>query len=82
MSAQIPEGLELPPPADQLDWFDHQRGMERPLAVWNRYYCVSVSHRGLHCDSCLDDKADGHGDDIEGCCCRALWDDDELGETP
>lgn len=24
------------------------------------------------CDSCLQDVAEGYGEDIEGCCCRAI----------
>lgn len=30
------------------------------------------AHPGACCTSCLQGIASGHGDDIEGCCCRAI----------
>lgn len=39
-----------------------------------------ASHKGWCCESCLEDKAEGYGDDIEGCCCRAIVPADEHGE--
>jgi hypothetical protein len=43
----------------------------QPYSFWAAFYCSSESHRGLCCSSCIEDKAEGYGDDIDGCCCRA-----------
>jgi len=38
---------------------------------WNANYTEKVFFESeeYHCDSCLDDKDEGYGDDIMGCCC-------------
>jgi hypothetical protein len=38
-------------------------------------------HEGPCCNSCEEDKATGYGDDIEGCCCRAIYAANEDGDA-
>jgi hypothetical protein len=58
----------------QLRWFARFQNQLKPWphAEWGRFYCESESHRGQCCSSCIDDKANGYGDDIDECCCEAL----------
>lgn len=72
-----PDVVEKWGPRSQLRWFERFVGdmKPRPSADWDRFYCDSLDHRGLCCVSCIADKEDGYGDDIEGCCCKRLWDD-------
>jgi hypothetical protein len=61
-------------PRSQLRWFVRFRKALRPRRPdwWARFYCSSVQHRGLCCDSCLDDYDAGY-DEPNGdrCCCRS-----------
>lgn len=61
-------------PRSQLRWFDRFAGQLKPMPhkVWDQFYCVVLAHRGQCCTSCLQDKEDGYGGDIDGCCCAAI----------
>lgn len=71
----VPWQVERWGPRSQLRWFDRFRGQVTRMtgAGWARFYCSSLLHRGLCCDSCLDDYDEGYDEPYEGhCCCEAF----------
>ncbi len=61
-------------PRSQMRWFGRYRDQLRPMPwkFWERFYFASAEHRGNCCSSCIEDKNEGYGWDIEGCCCAAM----------
>jgi hypothetical protein len=62
-------------PRSQLRWFQRfAKELDQQYPdYWDRFYCNSLQHRGLHCSSCVDDENEGYSDlDPDHCCCRAL----------
>lgn len=70
----IPPGVERWGAPSQLRWFlrfrDEMRWQAWTGSAW-RYYCDSAEHRGLCCDSCLNDQDEGYYDTWPRCCCRS-----------
>lgn len=68
----IPETVAEWEPAEQLRWFEvHTAEIGAQLSsVWDRYYCVTVKHCGLCCESCQDDADMGYSE-LDECCCKA-----------
>ena len=62
-------------PRSQLRWFprfaDHLT--DQPAHFWAQFHCVSLTHQGQHCISCVMDEGDGYYPmDLDGdCCCYA-----------
>lgn len=60
-------------PQAEVDFFKRYPKTRMPSAQWDRFYCVSVQHRGLHCSSCLSDQEyTGYANFDDKCCCRAV----------
>lgn len=74
VDGNVPDIVAKWGPRSQLRWFDRYRDQLKPQphARWALFYVHSEAHRGLCCDSCLDDEAMGYGSDIDECCCQAL----------
>ncbi len=70
----VPDVVRKWGPRSQIRWFDRfwNELKAQPYSFWAGFYCHSVSHRGMCCSSCIADKDEGYGDDIEGCCCEAI----------
>jgi hypothetical protein len=70
----VPEVVRKWGPHSQYRWFGRfwPQLKAQPYSFWAGFYCSSESHRGLCCSSCTDDKDEGYGDDIDGCCCVAI----------
>ena len=68
----VPDWVEGFSPEKQVEWFDNQTGLWLGCEEWDRFYCSSVLHKGLHCISCVVEQEDGYGYfDDDRCCCRA-----------
>ena len=67
----VPDVVALWGPRSQLRWFrrfGNQLGVRKD---WDRFYCTSEHHRGLCCNSCLDEYLDDTGVMQDGwCCCQ------------
>jgi hypothetical protein len=74
-----PDVIALWGPRSQLRWFDRFRNVLTPQSykVWDRFYCVTVQHRGNCCTSCVEDEEyDACYSMWPRCCCRALNEED------
>lgn len=58
--------------ASQLRWFRRFPGLRLTYQEWDSFYCESAQHRGLCCESCLQDAEWGFLDSDDHCCCRAI----------
>ena len=67
----VPDVVAKWGPASQLRWFTRFQGQIKPMPIteWARFYCESEQHRGICCQSCIDD-GDTWQDGI--CCCITL----------
>ena len=77
VNGKAPEGIEKWGPKSQVRWFHRFYGQVLGThAYWNDYYIDSTQHRGLCCESCMEDEQNGYRDwDEEVCCCRAMKDE-------
>jgi hypothetical protein len=72
-----PDVVERWGPYSQIRWFDRFRyprghAESAPAQYWDRFYCESAQHRGLHCQSCIDDQQGGWDPwEADWCCCKA-----------
>ena len=60
-------------PRSQVRWFNRFRGQiaAMPHKQWDQFFVNSEKHRGLCCNSCLEDQAAGYDTDLEWCCCQS-----------
>lgn len=74
VNGDAPDVVEHWGAASQVRWFARfaQQLQPRKHDHWDRWYVESVEHKGKCCISCIQDKAEGYGDDIESCCCEGL----------
>lgn len=58
-------------PREEIDFFAKYPDTVMPYDQWERFYCVSTQHRGLHCGSCLSDEEYlGVANFDDKCCCK------------
>lgn len=79
----IPEGLEDLSPEEQFEWFEEHEVGALPSKTWEKYYCVTTRHKGLHCSSCIQEQEDGYFEFDDICCHLDSWEskDDRVGPT-
>ncbi len=59
-------------PQEEIDFFARYPRTKMTDKEWDRFYCVSTQHRGLHCGSCLsDEEYFGMPNFDDKCCCKA-----------
>ena len=70
----VPDVVAKWGPQSQLRWFRRFMNQVTPMRAsgWDRFYCNSVEHRGLCCESCAEDAENGYGSFEEHCCCYAV----------
>lgn len=79
INGAIPDVVEKWGARSQVRWFSRFQGTiaAQRHERWARFYVDSIHHRGLCCDSCLDDFEGGWDyPPDDRCCCRGLRDDD------
>lgn len=73
----VPEGfdkwqLSNPKPVEQIVYFTEHKSIKMPIAMWDKFFCSSLQHRGFHCSSCLSDEEYlGQPNFDDKCCCRS-----------
>jgi hypothetical protein len=71
----IPENLDTwqltnPTPEEQIAYFDEHDKVQMPHKMWDKFYCVSLEHRGFHCSSCTgEEEYTGVANFDDRCCC-------------
>lgn len=62
-----------PTPEQQIDYFNKHFKIRMLSVMWNKFYCVSLQHRGFHCSGCLSDQEYlGTLNFDNKCCCKAI----------
>lgn len=71
----VPDVIAKWGPRSQNRWFRRYSGQLAPMphARWDLFWVHSDQHRGLCCDSCIEDENDGYGSmRPEHCCCKGF----------